>query len=64
MGFMLREDQRMAGFEIPQQLIFGGGLFLLAFFVFIVLYIIARLWAEKRGHSHDEFKKQDRRGKT
>ena len=48
----------MAGFEITQQVIFGGGLFLLGFFIFIVLYIIVRLWAEKRGHGHGEIRNQ------
>lgn len=48
----------MAGLEIPQQVLLGGGLFLLGFFIFIALYIISRLIAEKKGHEHGDLKKE------
>jgi hypothetical protein len=42
----------MAGFVIPQNLLLGGGLFFLGLFVFVMLYIISRLLAERKGHVH------------
>jgi len=46
----------MAAFEIPQNLLLGGGLFLIGFIIFIVFYIIIRLLAERKGHTHYEKK--------
>jgi hypothetical protein len=40
----------MQGLEIPQLVLFGGGLFLVGFFIFIVLYLLVRVWAERREH--------------
>jgi hypothetical protein len=40
----------MTGLEIPQPIILGGELFLVGLFIFIVLYILARILAERHGH--------------
>jgi hypothetical protein len=50
----------MAAFGIPQNLLLGGGLFLIGFIIFVVFYIIIRLIAERRGHTHYE---KDKKGK-
>ncbi|UCE36978.1 MAG: hypothetical protein JSW00_16020 [Thermoplasmata archaeon] len=48
----------MAGFEIPQNLLLGGGLFILGLLLFVVFYIIVRLIAERKGHTHFDEKKR------
>lgn len=50
----------MAGLEIPQSLILGGELFLVGFFVFVILYILIRLLAEKHEHKDQRFNDMDR----
>jgi hypothetical protein len=44
----------MAAFGIPENLLLGGGLFLIGFVIFVVFYIITRLLAERKGHIHYE----------
>lgn len=50
----------MSGFEIPQSLLLGGELFLIGFFMFIIFYIIIRLFAERHEHSRHEINKGDK----
>ena len=57
----------MAGFGISLPFLLTGGLFLMGFFVFIILYILIRLLAERHEHSKHEiivnFNKEDEQKK-
>jgi hypothetical protein len=53
----------MATFGIPENLLLGGGLFLIGFIIFVAFYIIVRLLAERRGHTHYEKEKKEKEGK-
>jgi hypothetical protein len=53
----------MAALGIPQNLLLGGGLFLIGFIIFIAFYIIVRLLAERKGHAHYEKENNMKKGK-
>ncbi|UCE73374.1 MAG: hypothetical protein JSV56_10115 [Methanomassiliicoccales archaeon] len=47
---MERDTEVMTGLEISQIALFGGGLFLIGFFLFIIFYIILRILSERHEH--------------
>ena len=52
----------MATFGIPDNLLLGGGLFLVGLIVFVAFYIIVRLLAERRGHTHFKRDREKKEG--
>lgn len=52
----------MAGFEISGPLLLGGGLLLVGFFIFIILYILIRLLFERHEHLNHKIDEEDKKG--